>query len=67
MLFHLASLIRYYVNRATTWLLVTTFAIDQLTDTLLEHARRHYWHPVVMMSYKVRKGRLHLTNLKNVK
>ena len=57
MLFHLMSIARVYVTRATNWLLVSAFALDQMTETLLEHARRHYWHPMVRLTVRKRNGK----------
>ena len=57
MLFRLASLIRFYANQVTLWLLNSAFAVDQLTDILLEHARRHYWHPIVKLTVRKCKGK----------
>ena len=55
MLFRLAGLIRHYTSRWTLWLLDVTFAIDQLSDGLLEHVRRHYWRPMVRVTFKRNK------------
>ena len=55
MLFRLAGLIRHYTSRWTLWLLDVTFAIDRLSDGLLEHVRRHYWRPMVQVTCKRHK------------
>ena len=66
MLFRLAGLIRHYTSRWTLWLLDAAFAIDQISEGLLEHVRRHYWRPVVLMTFKRNKRGAIVLRFKNL-
>ena len=55
MLFHMASWLRHYVNRFTTWLLLSALSLDAMTDELLKQTKR-YWHPMVRLTVRKRKG-----------
>ena len=66
MLFRLAGLIRHYTSRWTLWLLDAAFAIDQLSNGLLEHVRRHYWRPMVRVTFKRNKRGAAVLQFKNL-
>ena len=66
MLFQLASLIRHYTNLFTLWVLNTAFAIDRLSEELLGYAQRHYWRPLVQVTFKRTKKGAVMLRFKNL-
>ena len=59
MLFYLANLLRLYLNRFTNWLVLSAFALDQISAMILKRvkARYQHWLPVRSITFN-RKGRV---------
>ena len=58
-MFWLAAVIQRYLTQFVNWLLLTAFAVDQLSTLLLRAAKRHCqrWLPLTRLTVN-RKGRI---------
>ncbi len=57
MLLTFLSLCRQYVRPGIHWLLLLAFAVDQISETLLQWARRRTYRPIRAMRVN-RRGRI---------
>ena len=46
MLTLVAKWIQFYTTKATSWLLLSAFALDQISDTIIKKVERRHWIPV---------------------